>query len=448
MRTGLGVPPRRALAGGEGRVLLLRHRLWPEGRQWGLPTGYAKAGEDFRDTVAREVREETGLDVEAGEVVHLKSGYKRGPARTVLRPGEMSATARRSGNQSLPTNAGHWVKKIGFLSFGHWSPSEHSRARSAADVLRQSIDLAVAAEEIGVDGAYFRVHHFARQAASPFPLLAAIGARTSKIEIGTGVIDMRYENPLYMAEDAGAADLISGGRLQLGVSRGSPEQVIDGWRLFGYEPAPGESAADMARRHTEALLKVLDGEGFAQPNPRPMFPNPPGLLRIEPHSEGLRDRIWWGSASNATAVWAAELGMNLQSSTLKDDETGEPLHVQQRKQIEAYREAYKKAGHTREPRVSVSRSIFALTNDLDRAYFGRDRNSRDQVGMIDDTTRAVFGRSYAAEPEELVQLLRDDEAIQAADTLLLTIPNQLGVDYNTHVLESILTHVAPELGWR
>ncbi|WP_406274381.1 LLM class flavin-dependent oxidoreductase [Actinacidiphila glaucinigra] len=340
------------------------------------------------------------------------------------------------------------MKKIGFLSFGHWSPSEHSRARSAADVLRQSIDLAVAAEEIGVDGAYFRVHHFARQAASPFPLLAAIGARTSRIEIGTGVIDMRYENPLYMAEDAGAADLISGGRLQLGVSRGSPEQVIDGWRLFGYEPAPGESAADMARRHTEALLKVLDGEGFAQPNPRPMFPNPPGLLRIEPHSEGLRDRIWWGSASNATAVWAAELGMHLQSSTLKDDETGEPLHVQQRKQIEAYREAYKKAGHTREPRVSVSRSIFALTNDLDRAYFGRDRNSRDQVGMIDDTTRAVFGRSYAAEPEELVKLLRDDEAIQAADTLLLTIPNQLGVDYNTHVLESILTHVAPELGWR
>ncbi|WUD74647.1 LLM class flavin-dependent oxidoreductase [Streptomyces sp. NBC_00510] len=340
------------------------------------------------------------------------------------------------------------MKKIGFLSFGHWSPSEHSRARSAADVLHQSIDLAVAAEELGVDGAYFRVHHFARQAASPFPLLAAIGARTSKIEIGTGVIDMRYENPLYMAEDAGAADLISAGRLQLGISRGSPEQVIDGWRLFGHNPEPGETDADMARRHTEAFLTVLGGEGFATPNPRPMFPNPPGLLRIEPHSEGLRDRIWWGSASNATAVWAAELGMNLQSSTLKNDETGEPLHVQQRKQIEAYREAYRKAGHTREPRVSVSRSIFALTDDLDRAYFGRDRNSRDQVGMLDDTTRAVFGRSYAAEPEELVKLLRDDEAIQAADTLLLTIPNQLGVDYNAHVLDSILTHVAPELGWR
>ncbi|MCA1223190.1 LLM class flavin-dependent oxidoreductase [Streptomyces sp. 8L] len=340
------------------------------------------------------------------------------------------------------------MKRIGFLSFGHWSPSEHSATRSAADFLHQSIDLAVAAEELGVDGAYFRVHHFARQAGSPFPLLSAIGARTSKIEIGTGVIDMRYENPLYMAEDAGAADLISGGRLQLGVSRGSPEQVIDGWRYFGYAPAEGESSADMARRHTEVFLKVLDGEGFAEPSPRPMFANPPGLLRVEPHSEGLRERIWWGSGSNATAVWAAKLGMNLQSSTLKDDETGEPLHVQQRKQIEAYREAYRAAGHEREPRVSVSRSIFALTNDLDRAYFGRDRDSRDRAGMIDETTRAIFGRSYAAEPDVLVEQLREDEAIQAADTLLLTIPNQLGVDYNAHVLESVLTQVAPGLGWR
>src|SRR5882724_7756668 len=278
------------------------------------------------------------------------------------------------------------MKKIGFLSFGHWTPSPQSRARSAADVLLQSIDLAVEAERIGMDGAYFRVHHFARQLASPFPLLAAVGARTQKIEIGTAVIDMRYENPHYMAEDDGSADLIAGSRLQLGISRGSPEQVIEGWRHFGHQLKDGEDDADMGRRHAETFLALLGGRGFAQPNPRPMFPNPPGLLRLEPFSAGLRERIWWGSSSNATSKWAATLGMNLQSSTLKDDETGEPLHVQQRKQIEAYREAWQQAGHAREPRVSVSRSIFALTTDLDRAYFGHDCDSRDQVGMIDDTT--------------------------------------------------------------
>ena len=340
------------------------------------------------------------------------------------------------------------MKKIGFLSFGHWTPSSQSQTRSAADTLLQSIELAVAAEELGADGAYFRVHHFARQLASPFPLLAALGAKTSRIEIGTAVIDMRYENPLYMIEDAGSADLIAGGRLQLGISRGSPEQVIDGWRYFGFQPADGQSDADMGRRHAEVFFDLLRGEGFARPNPRPMFPNPPGLLRIEPHSEGLRDRIWWGAGSNATAIWAAKLGMNLQSSTLKSDETGEPFHVQQAAQIRAYRAAWKEAGHAREPRVSVSRSIFALVDDRDRAYFGHERQDEDQVGFIDERTRAIFGRSYAAEPPELVEQLRKDEAIAEADTLLLTVPNQLGVAYNAHVMEAILTHVAPALGWR
>lgn len=340
------------------------------------------------------------------------------------------------------------MKKIGFLSFGHWTPSQGSQTRSGADALLQSIDLAVAAEELGADGAFFRVHHFARQLASPFPLLAAVGAKTSRIEIGTGVIDMRYENPLYMAEDAGAADLISEGRLQLGISRGSPEQVIDGWRYFGYRPAENETEADMARRHTEVLLDILRGEGFAEPNTRPMFPNPGGLLRVEPHSEGLRERIWWGASTNATAIWAAKLGMHLQSSTLKTDESGEPFHIQQAKQIRAYRAAWEEAGHDRPARVSVSRSIFALMDDRDRTWFGGDRNSQDQIGQIDPNTRSIFGRSYAAEPEKLVRELAEDEAIAEADTLLLTVPNQLGVDYNTHVIESILTHVAPALGWR
>jgi len=340
------------------------------------------------------------------------------------------------------------MKKIGFLSFGHWTPSPQSQTRSASDALLQSIDLAVAAEELGADGAYFRVHHFARQLASPFPLLAACGARTKRIEIGTAVIDMRYENPLYMAEDAGAADLIATGRLQLGISRGSPEQVIDGFRYFGYVPPEGMSDADMARRHTEVLLEVLRGQGFAQPSPRPMFSNPPGLLRLEPHSEGLRERIWWGAGSNDTAAWAAKLGMNLQSSTLKFDEGGQPLHIQQAEQIRVYREAWKAAGHTREPRVSVSRSIFALVDDRDRMYFGHGDDEGDQIGFLGDNTRAIFGRSYAAEPDVLIEQLKKDEAIAAADTLLLTVPNQLGVDYNAHVIEAILKHVAPGLGWR
>ena len=243
------------------------------------------------------------------------------------------------------------MKKIGFLSFGHWSASPHSMVRSASDALLQSIELAVAAEEAGADGAYYRVHHFAQQLASPFPLLAAAAARTRRIELGTAVIDMRYENPLYMAEDAGAADLISGGRLQLGISRGSPEQVIDGFRYFGYQPSEGRSDADMAREHTSVFLEALKGDGFARPNPRPMFANPPGLLRIEPHAPGLRDRIWWGAGTRGTAEWTAEQGMNLMSSTLLTEDTGVPFHQLQAEQIQRFRDAWKTAGHDREPRV-------------------------------------------------------------------------------------------------
>jgi hypothetical protein len=138
--------------------------------------------------------------------------------------------------------------------------------------------------------------------------------------------------------------------------------------------------------------------------------------------------------------------MNLQSSTLKADESGEPFHVQQARQIHVFRRAWAEAGHGREPRVSVSRSIFALMDDRDYTYFGRDE-SDDQIGVIDNM-RAVFGRTYAAAPDVLVEELRKDEAIAEADTLLLTVPNTLGVEYNAHVIESILTHVAPALGWR
>jgi alkanesulfonate monooxygenase SsuD/methylene tetrahydromethanopterin reductase-like flavin-dependent oxidoreductase (luciferase family) len=338
-------------------------------------------------------------------------------------------------------------KNIGFLNFGHWTPSPQSQVRSASDALLQSIDLAVAAEELGVDGAYYRVHHFARQLASPFPLLSAIAARTSRIEIGTGVIDMRYENPLYMAETAGATDLISAGRLQLGISRGSPEQVIDGYKYFGYEPAEGQDHADLAREHTRVFLEALKGEGFAEPNPRPMFPNPPGLLRLEPHAPGLGQRIWWGASTRGTAEWSAQQGMNLMSSTLLLEEAGIPFHQLQAQQIEAFRTAWAAAGHDWEPRVSVSRSIFPITSDLDRAYFGGETRSKDQVGNLDGG-QARFGKTYAGEPDQLAKDLAEDEAIAAADTLLLTVPNQLGVEYNAHLLESLVEHVAPALGWR
>lgn len=336
------------------------------------------------------------------------------------------------------------MTRIGFLSFGHWQAVPGSQVRTARDALLQSLDLAVAAEELGVDGAFFRVHHFARQLASPFPLLSAIAARTSRIEIGTGVIDMRYENPLYMAEEAAATDLISDGRLQLGISRGSPETALRGSESFGYVPDAGYSDADLARQHTELFRAAIGGAGVATSNPTMTGVEQP--LAIEPRSAGLAERIWWGAGSRATAVWTAKQGMNLMSSTLLTEDTGVPFDQLQAEQIRMFRDAWREAGHAREPRVSVSRSIIPLIDDETRHYFGlrAQVEATDQVGVLDGGL-ARFGRSYVGEPDAIAEELAKDEAVAAADTVLVTVPNQLGVDFNARILESIVRDIKPAL---
>jgi alkanesulfonate monooxygenase SsuD/methylene tetrahydromethanopterin reductase-like flavin-dependent oxidoreductase (luciferase family) len=337
------------------------------------------------------------------------------------------------------------MKRIGFLSFGHWSSAPGSQTRTAADSLRQHVELAVAAEEAGIDGAFLRVHHFAPQLASPFPLLAAMAARTSRIELGTAVIDMRYENPLYMAEDAAAADLISGGRLQLGISRGSPEPALRGYEAFGHVPASGHSDADMARDHAARFRAAIAGEGVVEADPE--MTGTRGRLAIQPHSPGLAERIWWGAGTRATAVWAAEQGMNLMSSTLLTEDTGVPFAELQLEQIARYRETWDALGHGREPRVSVSRSVLPITTDLDRALFGRQAGSRETTGLLDGGI-ARFGKTYAGEPDAIASELAKDVAVAAADTILLTIPNQLGVEYNARLLATVAEHVAPAIGWQ
>jgi alkanesulfonate monooxygenase SsuD/methylene tetrahydromethanopterin reductase-like flavin-dependent oxidoreductase (luciferase family) len=288
-----------------------------------------------------------------------------------------------------------------------------------------------------------RVHHWARQLSAPFPLLAAIGVRTSRIEIGTAVIDLRYENPLYMAEDAAVADLLSGGRLQLGVSRGSPEPAYRGADAFGYAPPEGLDDSEYARAKLELFRAAIAGAGVvhADAGGRPGA----GALPIQPQSPGLAERIWWGSGTRETAAWTGTQGLNLMSSTLLLEDTAVPFDELQAEQITLFREAWAAAGHARTPRVSVSRSVIPITSDLDRRLFGRD-SAQDQVGWIDGVI-GRFGRSYTGEPDVIAAELAKDAAVAEADTILLTVPNQLGIEYNANMLETIVRHVAPAFGW-
>ncbi|MFW0789386.1 LLM class flavin-dependent oxidoreductase [Gordonia sp. CPCC 205333] len=332
------------------------------------------------------------------------------------------------------------MKGFGFLSFGHY---QHGSPVGPAEMIRQAVDIGVGADELGVNGAYFRVHHFATQQASPMPLLTAIAAKTRHIEVGTGVIDMRYENPLYLAEEAAALDIIADQRLALGISRGSPEPAERGWESFGYTGSIDPRGADLARDKFDLFLRAIDGQ--------PVAPAASGgpALPIEPRSNGLRDRIWWGSGSADTAEWTGRQGLNMMSSTLVFSDEARPLHEVQSEQIEHYRTAYTDAGFTRPSRVSVSRSIFPIASAEDAQMFAilGAREGHDGFGSIDGKT-ATFGKTYVGEPDQLVAALRADTAVMAADTLMITIPSQLGVDFNLRILESFARHIAPELGWQ
>ncbi|GAA1371083.1 LLM class flavin-dependent oxidoreductase [Luteococcus sanguinis] len=338
------------------------------------------------------------------------------------------------------------MKAFGFLSFGHYGSGRGPGDPDAKQSLKDAVEIAEGADEIGVNGAYFRVHHFARQAASPVPLLSTIAARTKNIEVGTGVIDMRYENPLYLAEELAQLDLLADQRLAIGISRGSPEQADRGWEAFGYTGSSDPRGADLARDKFDTFMRAIKGETMVDADPKQFGMG--SRLRIEPFVPDLAQRIWWGAGTRETAEWAGRVGVNLMSSTLLTEATGESFGDLQAEQLERYRTAFTEGGHLFTPRTSVSRSIFPIVDADDQAMFGQlRREGRDQVGVIDGFT-STFGKTYVGEPDELIDELKADAAVMSADTLMLTIPSQMGPELNLHLLSSFAEHVAPALGWQ
>lgn len=337
------------------------------------------------------------------------------------------------------------MKRIGFLSFGHYRDLPGAKVSDAGVALRDHVLLAEAAEDAGMDGAWVRVHHFDQSLAAPFPLLAAMAARTERIDLGTGVIDLRYENPLYMAGEAAAADLLSEGRLQLGISRGSPEVAADGQAASGTLPDDGADWNTEARRRAARFRAAIAGEPVAHSH-RAVETGGPLDLRVTPQSPGLDHRIWWGAGSRASGVWAGEQGMNLLSSTLLLADDGRPFHIQQADQVRAYREAYAVSGRDSGGMTAVTRSAFPITTYDDIRHFGRLRDSvSDSVGWLDGTV-ARSGPTFAGPAEWVAGQLAADEAVSEADYILFALPSHMGVDLNHHLMQN-LAAIATELGW-
>ena len=331
------------------------------------------------------------------------------------------------------------TKKIGFLSFGHWGGSTTSPVPDGPAAVRQMVDLAQAAERAGFDGAWVRVHHFAHSLSAPFPLLSAMAARTTTLEVGTGVVDLRYENPLYMAEEAGIVDAVSNGRLQLGISRGAPSAVVDGPQQFGFELPEGQDWSQNTRERAERFRTAIAGQGIAHPS------QGDELVPIAPVSPGLSSRIWWGAATIGSGVWTGQEGMNLLSSTLLLEDDGRPFHLTQADQLKQYRQSYADSGHSTGGMTAVTRSAFPVITGLDELYFGR-REAGDSVGVLDGR-RARSGPTYSGSLDELAEQFDRDAAMNEADYLLFALPNQLGVEYNEEVMTN-LSQVVRQLGWK
>ncbi|MEP7026359.1 MAG: LLM class flavin-dependent oxidoreductase, partial [Actinomycetota bacterium] len=221
--------------------------------------------------------------------------------------------------------------------------------------------------------------------------------------------------------------------------------VLRGAESFGYRLADGETDAGSARHKTDIFLAAISGAAVARKDPA-RTGGVSGGLAIQPQSPGLADRIWWGSGTRATGQWAAQAGLNLQSSTLLSEDTGVPFDQLQAEQIRLYREAWAEKGWERVPRVSVSRSVLPVTEEIDRVYFGGQGHD-DQIGLLDGV-RSRFGRAFAGEPDAIAAQIAADDAVLAADTVLFTVPNQLGVACNARILATIAQHIAPAIGWQ
>lgn len=338
-------------------------------------------------------------------------------------------------------------KKLGFLNFGNFG---YDRATATVDpkvAFDDQLAMTVAAEQEGLDGAWIRVHHFQWMMSAPFPMLSAMAAQTSTIELGTGVIDLRYENPLYFAEQAATSDLLSNGRLQLGISRGSPEAAVDGQEQFGYRLEPGQTWAEVAQQRGQRIRDAIGGTPMATGDPNsPWSPGGASELVTQPQSPELLHRLWWGSGSTSSGVSAGEQGYNLLSSTLLLQDDGRPFHVQQADQIRQYQEAYYATGLDTGGKSAVTRSMFALRSVQDERMFGHAGSSRDQAGYLDGGP-ARSGPTYVGTTEQLAEMLAADQAVVDADYVLFANPAQLGPERNREIFAGWY-EVFKLLGWK
>jgi alkanesulfonate monooxygenase SsuD/methylene tetrahydromethanopterin reductase-like flavin-dependent oxidoreductase (luciferase family) len=345
--------------------------------------------------------------------------------------------------------------KLGFLTNVPFSSGPGGAARG----LRETIGLFEHAEALGYDSGWVRQRHFDNYLPSPLPMLAAVAVRTARIRLGIAIVAIRYEDPIRLAEDAATVDLLSDGRLELGISGGTPHFED----IFG---ASELSFTDESQSRLQRFREAISGQVIGSVTP----PGQPAQdLIVRPNSPGLPDRIWYGAATIASAERTARQGLDLLVSTVNTQAAGLPFDQTQLEYILAYKAAY---GVTHpgsvEPRISVSRVFLPAVNKRQRARYAEYNDIREREGAagprpdgalapgtLVPTPTATNGppKSFQlspvphGDPHKVVEELAADVALAEGQELVIFLPPNFTFDEYRELLDNVAEHVAGELGW-
>ncbi|MCW2497995.1 MAG: monooxygenase [Jatrophihabitans sp.] len=326
------------------------------------------------------------------------------------------------------------LRKLGFLSIGLFRGDD---PRPGHESTLAIIELG---EQLGFDSAWVRHRHLQYGISSPVAVLAAATQRTSRIELGTAVIPLGWENPLRLAEDLATVDILSGGRLNPGVSVGPPMRY-DEVRAALYPDT--SDAEDFSYERVARLLRFIRGEaatGFSGTEGIEVFSS-----RVEPHSPGLSSRLWYGGASLRSAQWAGENGMNFLTSSVVKAEESEDFAEIQLSHVRAFREVH--------PAGRISQGLVVIPTDgasaAQRAKYQAYAEARTpRTKQPQGPARMMFSPDFVGTSEQLAEQLYAHAAFREIDEVAFALPFSFEHDDYVQILTDLATSLGPKLGWQ
>ncbi len=335
----------------------------------------------------------------------------------------------------------HPLRKLGFLTIGLFDAADPAAGH------RSTLEIIELGEHLGFDSAWLRHRHLQFGISSPVAVMAAASQRTSRIELGTAVTPLGWENPLRLAEDLATVDLLAGGRINPGLSVGEPMH----YDTVKHELYPDSSETeDFSYGRVDRFARMVAGEKVRD------FSGKQGVVeefsnRVEPHSPGLRSRLWYGAGSMKSAVWAGTNGFNLlSSSVIFPDKGQEPDFAKvQQSQIRAYREAAAASGHT----ARVSQGLVVIptdsASDAQRKKYQRYVDERTpRTNAPQGPKGMLFARDIIGTSEEIAEQLFAHEGFQEVDEVAFALPFSFEHEDYVQILTDIAGRLGPALGWK